>query len=90
MPSDLHFHSTDSDGKSTNSERIDEIEKIDPKHLGIWAVTNHDRFSPEFVDHARERGIHALYGVEISARSEELDHSFHITCYTPTISEKIQ
>lgn len=90
MPSDLHFHSTDSDGKSTNRERVEEIEKIDPEHLGIWAVTNHDRFSPEFVGHAREKGIQALWGVEISAHSKELAHSFHITCYTPRISEKIQ
>ena len=90
MPSDLHFHSTDSDGKSTNSERIDEIEKIDPEHRGIWAMTNHDCFSPGFVERARERGISALWGVEISVHSEELDHSFHITCYTPTISEKIR
>ena len=44
--SDLHFHTTDSDGNKTNAERIEEILLLDPKRDGIWAATNHDRFSP--------------------------------------------
>ena len=48
--SDLHFHTTDSDGNKTNEERIGQILLLDPKKEGIWAATNHDRFSPGFVE----------------------------------------
>ncbi len=48
--SDLHFHTTDSDGNKTNEERIGQILLLDPKREGIWAATNHDRFSPGFVE----------------------------------------
>ena len=48
--SDLHFHTTDSDGIKTNAERIEQIITLDPERKGIWATTNHDRFSSGFVE----------------------------------------
>ena len=42
---DLHFHTTDSDGNKTNAERIVQIQALDPENQGIWATTNHDRYS---------------------------------------------
>ncbi len=53
-------------------------------------MTDHDRFSPDFVLPARDEGIQAVWATEISAHSRELDQSFHITCYTPTLSLQIQ
>ena len=87
--SDLHFHTTDSDGIKTNAERIEQILVLDPKKEGIWATTNHDRFSPSFVEGARDAGIQSIWATEISAHSAELDLSLHITCYTPRFSRMI-
>lgn len=87
--SDLHFHTTDSDGIKTNAERIEQILVLDPKKEGIWATTNHDRFSPSFVEGARDVGIGAIWATEISAHSTELDLSLHITCYAPYLSDRI-
>ncbi len=88
--SDLHFHSTDSDGNKTNAERIEQIRRLDPKNTGIWAMTNHDRYSPGFVLPARAQGIRSVWATEISAHSQELDISLHITCYTPRLSEGVR
>ena len=87
---DLHFHSTDSDGIYPNDHIIRQIQSIDPHNQGIWAMTNHDCYSPGFVIPARDAGIHAIWATEISAHSNELDSSLHITCYTPALSESIQ
>lgn len=91
---DLHFHSTDSDGKHTNTEVIEQIKLLtwthDPQGQSIWAMTNHDCYSPTFVLPARDAGINAVWATEISAHSNELDTSLHITCYTPVLSESIK
>ncbi len=87
---DLHFHSTDSDGSKTNAERVDQIKQLDPNNKWIWALTNHDTYSPSFVEEGRAAWLWVLYATEISARSSELDLSLHITCYTPTLSENIK
>lgn len=86
MYGDLHFHSTRSDGIVTPEDRIEQMKKLDPKRSGLWALTDHDRFSPEFVMWAREAGFDAFYGAEISARSESLGISLHVTCYTQELS----
>ena len=87
--SDLHFHTTDSDGIKTNAERIEQILALDPKKEGIWATTNHDRFSPSLVEGARDAGIQSIWATEISAHSDALNLSLHITCYTPRFSRMI-
>lgn len=86
---DLHFHSTDSDGNKTNDERIVQIAQFDPSHNWVYAITNHDMYSPGFVLPARDLAINAIWATEISARSAEWDHSFHVTCYSPTLSLEI-
>ncbi len=88
--SDLHNHTTDSDGIKTNAERIEEIHILDPDSEWIWAVTNHDRFSPGFVENARSAGISAIWATEISAHSDDLNLSLHVTCYTPVLSDRIR
>lgn len=86
---DLHFHTTDSDGTKTNEERIEQILALDPQKEWVWATTNHDRFSPGFVEVARDAGIKSIWATEISAHSDELDLSLHITCYVPQVSARI-
>lgn len=88
--SDLHFHTTDSDGNKTNEERIGQILLLDPKRDGIWAATNHDRFSPGFVEWARAEWIQSIWATEISAHSDALNLSLHVTCYAPILSERIR
>ena len=87
---DLHFHSTNSDGNKTPAERIAQIDILDPERRGIWALTDHDRYSSNFVIPAREAGIRAVWATEISAHSDDLGISLHVTCYTPTLSERIR
>ncbi|MBX9809962.1 hypothetical protein K2X92_06235 [Candidatus Gracilibacteria bacterium] len=87
---DLHFHSTNSDGVKTSAERIQHIRFLDSRNEHIWAQTDHDCYSPNFVEPARELGIKAIWATEISAHSSELDCSFHVTCYSPTLSESIK
>lgn len=87
---DLHFHSTNSDGIKTPEERISQIQLLDPDNQYPWALTDHDCYSPNFVLPARELWIKAIWATEISAHSSELDCSFHITCYSPTLSGSIK
>lgn len=87
---DLHAHTTVSDANKTDTERILQIQSLDPKNDGIWAMTNHDRYSPWFVERARWVWIKAIWATEISAHSNELDLSLHVTCYTPYLSESIR
>lgn len=90
ISSDLHFHTTDSDGIATNQERIKQILRLDKAKQWIWAATNHDRFSPWFVEWARAEWIQAIWATEISAHSDALNLSLHVTCYTPILSEQIR
>ncbi len=87
---DLHFHSTNSDGNKTALERVSQVQSIDPDNRFLWALTDHDCYSPNFVEPARELGIKAIWATEISAHSNELDCSFHVTCYSPTLSGSIK
>lgn len=87
---DLHYHSTNSDGTKTPEERIKQIQLLDPDNQYPWAMTDHDCYSPNFVLPARELGIKAIWATEISAHSRELDGSFHVTCYSPILSESIK
>ena len=86
---DLHFHSTNSDGNKTPEERIRQIQTLDPKNQGLWAMTDHDRYTPDFVLGARDAWIRSVWATEISAHSNEIGLSLHITCYTPTLSGAI-
>ncbi len=87
---DLHFHSTNSDGNKTPEERISQIQLLDPDNQCLWAMTDHDCYSPNFVEPARIAGIRAIWATEISAHSNELDCWLHITCYSPTVSIDIK
>ena len=53
-------------------------------------MTNHDCYSRGFVEPARDTGIRAIWATEISAHSNELDTSLHITCYTPVLSDAVR
>jgi hypothetical protein len=87
---DLHCHSTNSDGVKTPAVRISQIQLLDPNNLYPWALTDHDWYSQNFVEPARELGIKAIWATEISAHSRELDCSFHVICYSPTLSMLIK
>lgn len=87
---DLHFHSTNSDGILTPERRVEQIKILDPHNQGVWAQTDHDCYSPNFVLPAREAGIKAVWATEISAHSSELDCSFHVTCYSSELTESIK
>lgn len=87
---DLHFHSTNSDGILTPDERIEQIQLLDPNNQYPWAMTDHDCYSPNFVEPARALGIKAIWATEISAHSNELDCSFHVTCYSHELSQSIK
>ncbi len=62
---------------------------LDPKNQGFWAMTDHDRYTPDFVLGAREAWIKSVWATEVSAHSNEFDLSLHVTCYTPKLSEAI-
>lgn len=89
MTWDLHFHSTNSDGSKTPEERLKQIQSLDPNNTWFWALTDHDRFSEDFVGIAQDAWVRVVRGVEISAHSRDLNHSFHVLCYVPQISKKI-
>lgn len=65
MPCDLHIHSTHSDGTLTPAALIAEA-----KRLGLAvALTDHNTVSglPDFLKEAREQGVTAIPGIEISS-----------------------
>ena len=86
---DLHFHSTDSDGNKTPEERIEQIKILDPKNLGFWALTDHNRFSSDFVSLAREVDIQAIYAVEMPVYCKELCRPFDVTILASQLSLSI-
>jgi hypothetical protein len=53
-------------------------------------MTNHDLYTREFVEGGRNIGLKTLWATEISAHSNELDTSLHVTCYTSTLVKDIQ
>jgi len=63
---DLHLHTTASDGRLSPSELVDETVRAG---LTVIAVTDHDTFAAvEDVQHiARSRGLEAIVGIEVTA-----------------------
>lgn len=87
---DLHFHDTTSDATVTPAERLAQMGKLDWWKRWVWAATNHDRFTREFVIPAREQWFQAHWATEISAHSDELALSLHITAYSAAISQRLE
>jgi hypothetical protein len=75
---DLHLHTTASDGRFTPHELVDEASR---RGLSIMAVTDHDTVAAvdEVRAAARERGIEAISGIEITAVESERD--IHVLGY---------
>jgi predicted metal-dependent phosphoesterase TrpH len=69
---DLHLHTTASDGRLSPSELVDETVRAG---LTVIAVTDHDTLAAvEEVQHvARSRGIEAIVGIEVTAVENERD-----------------
>lgn len=86
---DLHNHTNVSDGTVAPEARIPQIIELDPNNQGFWAVSDHDRLNPKFVECARAEWIKAIWATEISAHSDEIGLSLHMTCYLPQYSEKV-
>jgi len=63
---DLHLHTTASDGRSTP---IELVELAAAAGVSVMAVTDHDTVAScrDVADAARERGIEAIAGIEITA-----------------------
>lgn len=87
---DLHFHDTTSDATVTPAERLAQMGRLDGWKKWLWAATNHDRYTREFVIPAREQWFQAHWATEISSHSDELGLSFHITAYSAGISRAIE
>jgi hypothetical protein len=93
MPSDLHTHTSFSDGKLTPEELIAEAKKIGLKYL---AITDHD--TVDGIGHLYEnglypaRGINIIPGIEFSARHPTLEiHilAYNIDIYNSALADKL-
>jgi predicted metal-dependent phosphoesterase TrpH len=76
--SEIHMHSIFSDGEFAPAALID----IGTKNgVGIMALTDHDTFSglPEFMDAAKDSGVFAFCGIEITVRYR--DFNLHLLSY---------
>ncbi len=75
---DLHLHTTASDGRSTPRELV---EHALAGHVTVMAATDHDTTAAcaEVVAAARERGIEAITGIEITAVEKQRD--IHVLGY---------
>lgn len=86
---DLHLHTRVSDG----SEDIEEILRM-AKENGInhLAITNHDTTlrTEEYIGKAKEQGIYAIPGVEMSAYDQEYDVRAHILGYNYKTTSHIE
>ncbi len=76
--SEIHMHSTYSDGEFTPSELVAIAKK---NGVGILSLTDHDTFSgiEEFVQAGRAAGIDAFPGIEITTRYR--DFNVHLLAY---------
>ncbi len=86
---DLHLHSTFSDG-SLSPRQIAEL----ASHLHIHAIsiTDHDTLAgqAEALAAGREYGIKIITGIEISARSRQLDRKVHILGYGVRDTQRVE
>ena len=75
---DLHLHTTASDGRLSPSELVDEAVRAG---LAVIAVTDHDTIAAvDEVQHlARARGIEAIAGIEVTAVENQRD--IHVLGY---------
>jgi predicted metal-dependent phosphoesterase TrpH len=75
---DLHLHTTASDGRLSPSELVDEAQRAG---LAVMAVTDHDTIAAvEGVQQlARTRGIEAIAGIEVTAVENQRD--IHVLGY---------
>jgi len=76
--SEIHMHSTFSDGEFSPTALIDIGRE---NGVGILALTDHDTFSglPEFMDAAKDSGIFAFCGIEITVQYR--DFHLHLLSY---------
>lgn len=83
---DLHKHSIVSDGLKSPDDILSLYQKIDPMWKWYWSITDHNKLpTEEFVTKARNRGVRYIIWTEISAYSESIEQSLHVTCYAPKI-----
>ena len=75
---DLHLHTTASDGRLSPSELVDEAQRAG---LAVIAVTDHDTIAAvdEVQRLARTRGIEAIAGIEVTAVENQRD--IHVLGY---------
>lgn len=85
MKIDMHFHSTHSDGYSTQEELIEEAEK---QGLDFIALTDHDSVSYWFRENLKSTKIQSCQSVEISANNAQHNKRLHLPLYAREISEK--
>ena len=78
MRTDLHLHTTASDGRWPPEQLIDEAERAG---IGFFAVTDHDSLGSlsETSDLVRGSGLRFLPGVELSSRLD--GQSYHLLAY---------
>ena len=75
---DMHIHSTASDGTMTPAEIV--VELLD-KDIHICSLTDHDSIDNQklFLQLARDNGLHAIPGVEVSCKIDKM--VYHILAY---------
>lgn len=78
MKIDMHFHSTESDGRTTKEELLTSAKN---KWLDFIALTDHDIVSYWFREEAKKLWISSCQSVEISAYNKAHDKSLHIALY---------
>lgn len=82
---DMHIHSTASDGTMSPSEIVEELLE---KNIGVCSLTDHDCIDNQkvFLKLCHERGLHAISGVEVSCKIEKM--VYHILAYGFKPSDK--
>lgn len=86
MNTDLHIHSTYSDGDLTPREIVD---RMIQSGADAFAITDHDEISGALVaaEYAAEKKIKVVIGVELSSRFDDI--SVHILGYNVTEGGKL-
>ena len=87
MNLDMHFHSTNSDGKNTIDELVLKAKELWLTHAFL---TDHDKLSYEFLQKTNLVWIKSTLSTEISAFNQEKDFSLHLTYYTTQIKTKLK
>jgi predicted metal-dependent phosphoesterase TrpH len=78
MRTDLHIHTTASDG-CWPPERV--VAEVEARAIGLFAIADHDTIAnvPSTQALAREAGLGFLHGVEVNTRLD--GHIFHVLAY---------